>query len=151
MKQLIIPLLIVSGYFGIKIKNSIDQLDKRIFITTVTEIKNGIASNKTVSDELEFKKNKVFSKFLNEKFNINWITYTITKDSTFTDSITEAEVRYFEVKGLFKDEDQQETHLFCKIENELIEGEIKIMKNDKLKKQFEFSGQEKARKINDKK
>jgi hypothetical protein len=149
-KFLLLTLVILSIYAVLKDKDQ-DPLHKRIFLTTITEIKNGTPSNKSASDELEFKNNKVFSKYLNDKFNINWISYKITKDSTYTDSITEAEVRYFEVKALFKNQDAEETHFSCKIENEIINGEIKMLKNDKLKKQFEFSGQEKATKIKDKK
>lgn len=151
MKKIISISLIITGVFAIKHIFLPDKLNKRIFNTTVTEIKNGTASNKSVSDELEFKNNKVFSKFLNEKFDINWMSYTITKDTTFIDSITEADVNYLEVSAYFKDADQQETKMICKINNEQIEGEIKIFKNDKLKKEFEFSGQEKATKIKDKK
>lgn len=151
MKKILVSALIASGVFAVLKDKDKDPLHKRIFNTTITEIKNGVASGKSVSDELEFKNNKVFSKFLNDKMNIGWISYTITKDTTFLDSIIETDVRYIEVKGLYKDEDKQETHLICKINNELIEGEIKIMKNDKLKKQFEFSGQEKATKIKEKK
>jgi hypothetical protein len=151
MKKFLLLTLVISSIYAVLKDKDKDPLHKRIFLTTITEIKNGTPSNKTPSDELEFKNNKVFSKYLNDKFNINWMSYTITKDSTFTDSITEAEVRYFEVKALFKNQDAEETHLSCKIENEIINGEIKILKNDKLKKQFEFSGQEKATKIKDKK
>lgn len=153
MKRLVLLFLVVFGIFATftDIDKDKDPLHKRIFLTNVTEIKNGGVMGKTASDELEFKNNKVFSKFLKEKFNVNWMQYTITKDTAFIDSITEADIRYFEIKGLYKDEDQQETHLLCRINNELIEGEIKIMKNDKLKKQFEFSGQEKATKISEKK
>ncbi len=128
-----------------------DPLHKRIFNTNITEIKNGVAANKIMKDELEFKDGKVFSNFLNDKFNMSWMKYVIEKDTNYVDSITEAPVRYFEVKAIFKNEDKEETTFFCKIENENIEGEIKIMKNDKLKKHFEFSGVEKATKIKDKK
>ncbi|RME19346.1 MAG: hypothetical protein D6799_01430 [Bacteroidetes bacterium] len=151
MKKTAFAILVLSGIFASIYDKDKDPLHKRMFNITITEIKSGTPSNKSTTDELEFKNNKLFSKFLNEKFNINWISYTITKDTTYLDSVTEADVRYFEVKGLYKDEDQQETHVLCKIENELINGNIKIMKNDKLKKEFEFSGQEKATKINDKK
>jgi hypothetical protein len=151
MKKFLLLTFVISSIYAVLKDKDKDPLHKRIFLTTITEIKNGTPSNKSVSDELEFKNSKVFSKYLNDKFNINWMNYKITKDSTYTDSITEAEVRYFEVKALFKNEDNEETHLSCKIENEIINGEIKIMKNDKLKKQFEFYGQEKATKIKDKK
>jgi len=128
-----------------------DPLHKRIFLTNVVEIKNGTFSNKSIADELEFKDGKLFSKFLNDKFNINWIKYSIQKDTTYIDSITEADVRCFEVKALYKNDNKEETFVTCKIENEYIQGDIKILKNDKLKKQFEFSGTEKATKIKESK
>lgn len=139
----------MSIYAVLKDKNP-DPLHKRIFKTNITEIKTGNTTGKTVADELEFKKGKVFSSFLNDKFNIGWMKYVINKDTVFIDSLTEAEVHYFQVTASFKDEDKQETKLICKIENEIIEGEIKISKNDKLKKQFEFLGIEKATRMKDK-
>lgn len=153
MKKIWLLIFATSGIFWIhqRYDKEKDALNKKIFLTNITEIKQGGINGKTIADELEFKNNKLFSKFLNEKFNINWMSYTITKDSTYTDSITEAEVRYFEVRALFKDDDNQETKVFCKIENEIINGEVKMYKNDKIKKEFEFSGQEKATKITDKK
>ncbi|MCX7729460.1 MAG: hypothetical protein N2203_08315, partial [Bacteroidia bacterium] len=114
MKKTIILSLILFGFIANTLYDKDkDPLHKKIYTTTVTEVKSGMTSNKSVSDEIEFKNNKLFSNFLNEKFGVKYMSYTITKDTTFLDSITEAEVRYFEVKALYKDEDQQETHVLC--------------------------------------
>jgi hypothetical protein len=152
MKNIVIVsgLVLLSIYAVFKDKEK-DPLHKRVFITNVIEIKNGAPSNKSIADELEFKDGRMFSKFLNDKFNISWINYSIQKDTTYIDSVTEANIRYFEVKALYKNEDKEETFVMCKIENENIQGDIKILKNDKLKKQFEFSGTEKATKIKESK
>lgn len=151
MKKFLLFIGVMSSIYAVFKDKGKDPLHKKIFITNITEIKNGVASNKTIKDEVEFKDGKVFSNFLNDKFSIGWMKYVIEKDTTFVDSVLEAPVRYFEVKAIFKNEDKEETTFLCKIENENIEGEIKIMKNDKLKKQFEFTGMEKATKIKDKK
>lgn len=151
MKKLLLFIGVVFSIYAVFKDKDKDPLHKKIFITNITEIKNGVASNKTIKDEVEFKDGKVFSNFLNDKFSIGWMKYVIEKDTTFIDSVLETEIRYFEVKASIMDADKQETSLFCKIENDNIEGEIKIMKNDKLKKQFEFTGMEKATKIKDKK
>ncbi len=150
MKKLFLAAFIFCSLYAVLKDKEKDPLHKRKFITNIIEIKNSIPSNKTISDEMEFKDGKIFSDFLNDKFNMSWIKYSIEKDTTFIDSVLETEVRYFEVKAYFKDEDREETNVFCKINNEYIEGEIKISKNDKLKKHFEFSGSEKATKIKDK-
>lgn len=145
MKSLLtLAFLLVSANIVLKDK---DPLHKRVFNISITEIKNDVPSNKTIKDELEFKDGKVFSNFLNEKFDIGWIKYVIEKDTTYVDSITEADVRYFVVKASYRDADNQMTSLLCKIENENIEGEIKITKNEKPKKDFEFYGIEKASRI----
>ncbi|GIV27620.1 MAG: hypothetical protein KatS3mg027_1434 [Bacteroidia bacterium] len=151
MKKIIVAFIMFSLFFVAFRDKDKDPLHKRIFNTNITEIKSGVPTNKIMKDELEFKDGKVFSNFLNDKFNVSWLKYVIEKDTSYVDSITEAQVRYFEIKASVKNEEKEETTLFCKIENENIEGEIKIMKNDKLKKHFEFSGSEKATKIKDKK
>ncbi len=142
--------VMISIHAALKDKGK-DPLHKKIYITNVTEIKNGTPSNKTTPDELEFKDGKLFSNFLHEKFDIGWTKYVIEKDTTFIDSVLESEVRYFEVKSSYKDDDNQLTNILCRISNENIEGEIKITKNDKPKKQFEFIGSEKATKIKENK
>ncbi len=151
MKKLILFVSVVCSIYAVFKDKDKDPLHKKTFNTNITEIKNGVASNKTIKDEIEFKDRKVFSNFLNDKFSIGWMKYVIEKDTTFIDSVLETEVRYFEVKASFTNDDKEETLLNCKIENENIEGSIKISKNDKLKKHFEFIGMEKATKIKDKK
>lgn len=146
---MLILCIAIAGIYAVQ--KDKDPLHKRIFLTQVIEIKNGTPSAKTIADELEFKEGKVFSKFLNEKFDISWIKYEIEKDSSFIDSILESEVKYFEVKASTKDADNNTTLIRCRISNENIEGLIKMSKDNKPKKEFEFSGTEKATKIKDKK
>ena len=45
-----------------------DPLNKKIYLTTVIEVKDGQNAKKGVADELEFKDGKLFSNFLNQKF-----------------------------------------------------------------------------------
>ncbi len=148
MKKLILIFItLIVGIAAINHSKDKDPLHKKIFITQVTEIKEGQPPKKSTKDEIEFKDGKLFSNFLNEKFDLKWLKYAIDKDSTYKDADTEIDTRYFEIKASITDADKQTTVIICKINNEYIEGEIKITKNDKPKKRFEFSGSEKATKI----
>lgn len=123
-----------------------DVVDKRKFTVTMTEIKEGAAAKKAVEDELEFKAGKgMFSNFLFEKLEYKWIKYEVTKDSTYTDE-DQNENHYSEVEVSTTDANDQTMIMKCVVDNYDISGEIKITKKDKLKKKYEFSGKEKAKK-----
>lgn len=119
-----------------------DPLHKKIYNTTIIEVKDGQNSKKGVTDELEFKDGKLFSNFLLNKFEYKWLKYEINKDSTYIDS-TETEIRYIEFESSYTDDKDQTMIMKCTIDEYEIDGEIKITKNDKLKKMFVFSGKEK--------
>lgn len=119
-----------------------DPLHKKIYNTTIIEVKDGQNAKKGVTDELEFKDGKLFSNFLMDKFGFKWLKYDLSKDSTYIDS-TENEIRYFEFESSSTDEKDQTMVMKCTIDQHDIDGEIKITKNDKLKKMFVFNGREK--------
>lgn len=123
-----------------------DSLDKRIFTVTMTEIKEGSPPKKGVEDEIEFKAGKgMFSTFLFDKLEYKWVKYEITKDSVYTDE-EQNESRWVEAEVSTTDENDQTMIMKCVVDNYDISGEVKITKKDKLKKRFEFSGKEKAKK-----
>lgn len=122
-----------------------DSLDKRKFTVTMTEIKEGSPPKKGVEDELEFKGGKFFSTFLFDKSEFKWIKYEITKDSTYTDE-EQNEGHWTEAEITTTDDSDQTLLVKCVVDNYDISGEIKITKKDKLKKKYEFTGKEKAKK-----
>lgn len=123
-----------------------DNLDKRKFAVTMTEVKEGTAAKKGVEDELEFKAGKgMFSQFLYDKLEYKWIKYEITKDSTYTDE-EQNENQWIEAEISTTDDNDQTMIMKCVVDNYDISGEIKITKKDKLKKKYEFSGKEKPKK-----
>lgn len=122
-----------------------DTVDKRKFIVNITEVKDGAPPKKGVEDEFEFKSGKFFSQFLMDKFDIKWVKYEMTKDSTFTDE-DQNENHWSEVEISTTDDTDQTVILKCLVENFDISGEIKVTKKDKLKKKYEFSGKEKPKK-----
>lgn len=119
-----------------------DPLGKRKYDNIIIEVKDGVNAKKGVSDELEFKDGKLFSMFLFDKFEYKWMKYKVNKDSTYIDE-TETEISYFEVECSYTDDNNQTFIMTCKIDNFDIDGEMKITKNDKLKKMFVFNGKEK--------
>lgn len=146
---LISATVITAGFFAINatIKGEPkDAMDKRVFIVTMTEIKEGSAPKKGVEDEIEFKAGKgMFSQFLFDKLEYKWMKYEIKKDSAFTDE-EQNEVRWVEAEISTTDDKDQTLMVTCTVEDYDIRGEIKITKKDKLKKKFEFSGKEKVKK-----
>lgn len=127
-----------------------DPLGKRKYDNIVIEVKDGNNAKKGVSDELEFKDGKLFSMFLFDKFEYKWMKYKVNKDSSYIDE-TETEINYFEVECSYTDDKDQTFIMTCKIDNFDIDGEMKITKNDKLKKMFVFNGKEKYAKPKKKK
>jgi hypothetical protein len=119
-----------------------DPLGKRVYNTVMIEVKDGVNAKKNATDELEFKDGRFFSNYLNDKFQYKWIKYKVTKDSSYIDE-TETEIQYFEVESSYTDENDQTFTMICKIDNLDVDGEMKITKNDKLKKMFVFNGKEK--------
>src|SRR6476620_5186314 len=123
-----------------------DALDKRIFTVNVTEIKEGQPHKKPVADEMEFKAGKgLFSNLMYEKHEFSWTKYEIKKDSTFMDE-EQNEVHWIEAEISATDKEDQTMIINCTVEDYDISGTIKITKKDKLKKKYEFSGKEKAKK-----
>ena len=123
-----------------------DGLDKRIYIVNMTEVKENAPSKKAVEDEIEFKAGKgMFSLFLEEKMALKWMKYEILKDSTYTDDESN-EKRWIEGQVTHTDETDQTMTMTFTVEDYDIQGVIKVTKKDKLKKKFEFSGKEKAKK-----
>lgn len=124
-------------------KGEKDSLHKRIFNVSLTESKEGVVAKKTIPDKFYFKDGKVFSDFLHEKFGYSYIRYRINKDTVYTDS-TNTEVRQLEVEASATDEDNQTAAItFTTVEWD-IDGVVKITKNDRLKRYYDFVGREKG-------
>ena len=124
-------------------KGEKDPLHKRVFNISLSEVKDGQPKGKTIADKMYFKDGKLFTDYLYDKFGYKYIRYRINKDSTYTDS-TDTQVRMLEVEASATDEDNQ-TVIVTFIQEEWdIDGVIKITKNDKLKRYFDFVGREKG-------
>ncbi len=148
LKFILIPaILFLFGSAALKEK---DPLGKRKYDIIIIEVKDGNNAKKGATDELEFKEGKLFSNYLFEKFEYKWMKYKVNKDSAYIDE-TETEISYFEVECSYTDDKDQTFIMTCKIDNFDIDGEMKITKNDKLKKMFVFNGKEKYAKPRKKK
>jgi hypothetical protein len=133
----------VLAVFIMAFKGEKDPLHKRVFNVSLDEVKEGVVAKKVIADKFSFKDGKVFSDYLYEKYGYKWIRYRINKDSIYTDS-TDTEVRLLEVEASATDENNQTATInFVTVEWD-IDGTIKLTKNDKMKKYFDFSGREKG-------
>jgi hypothetical protein len=138
-----LPVLFVLVFAFVSFKGDKDALHKRVFNVSLYETKDGVISKKTIADKFYFKEGKMFSDYLNDKFGYKWIRYRINKDSIYTDS-TDTEVRLLVVQGSATDEDNQTVTIDFETVEWDIDGSVKITKNDKLKKYYDFSGREKG-------
>jgi len=130
-------------FFALAFKTEKDPLHKRKFNIMLDESKDGVAGKKAISDKMEFKDGKLFSDYLYDKFGYKWIRYRINKDSIFTDS-TDTEVRLLVVEASATNPDNTTVTINFESQEWDLDGTIKITKNDKLKKYFDFVGREKG-------
>jgi hypothetical protein len=141
LRSVLIAVITFSVLFAFKAEK--DPLHKRTFHISLTESKDGVPAKKPISDEFYFKDGKVFSDFLYDKYGYKQIRYRINKDSVYTDS-TDTEVRQLEIEASATNEENQTVAMtFTTVEWD-IDGVIKITKNDKLKKYYDFAGREKG-------
>lgn len=136
-------LVIAFAFLTTSFKPEKDPLHKRAFNLNFTEIKDGQPAKKSTPGIMDFKDGKLYCDFLNQKFEYKWIKYRINKDSIYTDS-TDTEVRLLEIEASATDERDQTIMMNFSVVEWDIEGEVKITKNDKLKKKFDFAGREKG-------
>ena len=139
----IVFILILLFFFITNFKIENDPLHKRTFNISLSEKKNGTPAKKNIADELYFKNGKLYSDFLNEKFNYNYIKYRINKDSIYIDD-TDTEVRYLEVEAVETDDNNQTIYVNFITSEWNIDGVIRITKNDKVKRYYDLSGREKG-------
>ena len=136
-------LIAVLVFVLVAFKGEKDPLHKRTFTITMNEVKDGVVQKRSIDDQLTFKDGKLFSDHLFDKFGYKWIRYRINKDSVYTDS-TNTEVRMLEVDCNVTDENNQTVAIQFVTEEWDIEGTVKITKNDKIKKYYDFVGREKG-------
>jgi hypothetical protein len=124
-------------------KGDEDPLNKRVFNISLGESKDGVPGKKNIADKFTFKNGMMYSDYLDKKFGYKWIRYRINKDSTFVDS-TNTDVRLLVVEATDTDDNNQTVLVeFEQLEWD-IDGVVKITKNDKIKRYFDFVGREKG-------
>jgi len=141
-KRFVLLLAIVT-FSLLAFKAEKDFLHKRKFNISLVEVKDGVVAKKPIADLLTFKDGRVFSDYIADKYGFQWIRYRINKDSVYIDS-TDTEVRMLEVEGSVTDETNQTVILNFVVEEWDIDGTIKVTKNDKIKRYFDFVGREKG-------
>jgi hypothetical protein len=149
-KKLILPLALLVAVLSFNaIKFEKDPLHGKKFETNATEFKDGAPKPgaKALPNEIEFKNGKLFSDLAaSDKGGAfdQWLKYNIEKDSTYTEE--DIEKHYYVVKASHENDDGVVISMEITIDDIEIEGVMKLTKNDRLKKHFEFVGHEKAKK-----
>lgn len=134
-------MLLVLVFFSFK--EGEDPLENREFTISLSETRNGVVAKKVIMDRIEFRKGKLRTGYLQEKFGYKWIRYHINRDTSFVDS-TDTSVRLLEVEAVVTDEKNQTVYInFVTCEWDL-DGTIRITKNDKLKRYYDMAGREKG-------
>jgi hypothetical protein len=137
--------LILVSISLLAFKSEKDSLHERKFVISLDEVRNGVPSTKQIPDLMMFKEGRLWSEYANKKYGTEWVRYRITKDSVYIDS-TETEVRLLMVEANETDETNQTVAFEFSVLEWTIEGTLKVSKNDKIKKYFDFIGSEKGRK-----
>lgn len=122
-----------------------DILHKREFNISFDEVKEGVPVKKTVPDLWKFKSGKLFSNYIHDKYGFSWIRYRIDTDTVYTDS-TDTQVRMLVCHAAETDEVNQTVEINFVTEEWDLDGYVRVTKNDKLKKYFDFVGREKGKK-----
>jgi hypothetical protein len=122
-------------------KGDKDKLHKRHFSINLTDGKKP----KPTPDEIFFKDGKVYcGDFVAEKVGAKeQIKYELKKDSTYMDE--DVEVEYIDIFATTQLEKNEIFEFHCLLENFEVQGTMKVLKGDKEKKAWEFTGQEKAK------
>jgi len=120
-----------------------DYLHKRTFRISMSEVRNGKVARKVISDEFYFKNGRLKSDFLHQKYGFKYIRYRVKKDTLFTD-FTNTEVRLMEIEAVATDEHNKTILMNFTTTEWDIDGTIKVTKNDKLKRTYDFAGREKG-------
>lgn len=150
MKKLILPLALIIAVVNFNaISFEKDPLHGKKFETNATEYKDGAPKPgaKSVPYEIEFKNGKLYSDLAaSDKGGAfdQWLKYNIEKDSTYTED--DIEKHYYQVNASHENDDGVVISITITIDDIEIEGVMKLSKNDRLKKHFEFIGHEKAKK-----
>jgi hypothetical protein len=124
-----------------------DPLHGKVYEVTQVEYKDGAPKtpSKPKKDEILFRSGKVYSDLADEVLKFpDMIKYNIEKDSTYTEG--DEERHYYEIKASKENDDGMTLEINLKIDDIDIEGSMKLLKADKLKKHFEFTGKEKPKK-----
>ncbi len=126
-----------------------DALHGKKYESQATEYKDGAPKPgaKPYADKIEFSKGRIYSDLAAEDklggFN-EYIKYEIEKDSVYI--VDDEEHHYYEIKASKENDDGAILTIEMKIDDYDIEGSMKLTKKDKLKKHFEFTGKEVAKK-----
>ena len=125
-------------------KKEKSPVDGKIYDVTIFEVKAG-KSGKSLPDQISFKTQKVKSKVIEEKIDWTAVKYTITSDSSYTESEGDA-MRAIAFEAEATNENDETLKWSGTINNASIDGTIVLSKKGKTKKEFTFSGTEKAKK-----
>lgn len=142
LKKLGAAALVIFILFGFR-QEPKDSLHKRTFNVGLDEVRDGVPTKKMIPDVIEFKNGKLLSKYIKNKFGFSWIRYRVDHDTTYTDS-TDTQVRQLLIHAVETDEKNQTVEMYFLTEEWDIDGYIRITKNDKLKKYYDFVGREKG-------
>ena len=113
-------------------------LDGKKFTVQTMEVKAAGKPSKAIDDELVFKSKKVQSDVVSDKTKFGSISYTITSDTTYTDTDgDEVHAISFEATGTGDEGD--DLKWTGTVNNFDIEGNVVWSKNGKVRKEYNFS------------
>jgi len=140
IKQIKTTIVLAIIFILLAFTIALDKLHNRDFQINISEAKKP----KTTYDEMKFKDGKVWcGDQAAEKMQLKWMRYEIVKDSTYKDE--DIDVEYLEILATTKLGKDELFEMKCVIDNYQIEGTMRLLKAEKEKKAWSFTGKEKVK------
>ena len=127
------------------LKGDTSSLEGKKYKLTITEQKSG-KSGKPTQDDCEFKSSKFGCKFFQSNAGAGEIPIDLDKDSTYSEDGSDVQMLYVEFSGERTNNQQETVKVTGTIDGYQIEGSVEISKKEKVKKHWDFVGNQKDKK-----
>jgi RNA-binding protein YlmH len=143
--SLILGALIFVLSASFVLKGDTSSIENKVYKITITEQKNG-KSGKAEQGECSFKSQKFKCKFFGQNAGAEEIQIDLDKDSTYTEEGSDVELLYVEFSGSRTNKLEEDVKITGTIDGYGIEGSVELSKKGKVKKHWDFVGNQKDKK-----
>ena len=143
ISSIFIFILTASFIFGGEDTSSVESKQFKI---SIMEAKKGGKAGLAEEDVCVFKSGKFRTVYFKQNAGAEAIPIELTKDSTYFDEAVDSDMIYVEFEGEITNKLEETVKIVGTIDGYSIEGNVKLSKKDKVKKNWSFSGSLKEKK-----